>query len=614
MTSFAVVAFFQITFIPGFLFLKAFGLKRTGVFGTIIYSFGLSLLINYLMVYHLTLVGLYTPLASYIILIAELVFAIILVFKKKLIIIDKLHLELSPGIRSFPWNILPLLSIVLIIGSLYFFFSSYIGVFTHWDAVFSWNRWAIDWHLNDIPVLTYLYPQLIPTNWSLSYVMVQDHTLQFAAKSVMPLFAIFIPIVLFDLYLKKKKIAFILSILVFFVLVSLYCISYIDSGYVDFASAFLSVAALHAILVGDTSKPERKNIIMVVLLSSAAAATKQAGFIILVFAIIWFAWLMIRNRKVQASQNILKNILWVISIILITLYWYIVKVIDIALGRDFSTLRFLLIDIHHAASLPQRFVNGLEILRASPFFLMAIVIISLASFFDRKSRWFTLGITIPSFLIWGFFFSYDDRNIIMTFPFLSWSASSGFMLLMEKIKLDRLAHSLSIWSKEFFRKRSLLRIKLWPKQVFFLLIFSLVLGLIFLVGSFSEVIKDSQIQKQRQLGDSSLNKMIYDYLDNNGIDGKIITDYYWVTALPGFEDASNRIFLENDKFIILSNSDSYTLIDPNTLVDEDTFGFLISDMYFRDNSMQAIFRSKMTNKEYAKEFSKNGYHFIIINK
>ena len=88
------------------------------------------------------------------------------------------------------------------------------------------------------------------------------------------------------------------------------------------------------------------------------------------------------------------------------------------MGRDFSTLKFLFVDIHHDATLIQRFLNGLEILRASPVFFLVLMAFSLISLFNRRSRWFTLGITIPSFLIWGFFFSYDDRNIIISFPSL----------------------------------------------------------------------------------------------------------------------------------------------------------------------------------------------------
>ena len=106
----------------------------------------------------------------------------------------------------------------------------------------------------------------------------------------------------------------------------------------------------------------------------------------------------------------------------------------------------------------------------------------------------------------------------------------------------------------------------------------------------------------------------YDHLDKNEVEGKIITDYYWMTVLPGFEGSTERIFFENDRFIILSNSDSYELVDPNTLVDENTFGFFISDMYYKDEVFRDIFRSKISSSDYIFILSKGGYSFLKVNK
>jgi hypothetical protein len=262
----------------------------------------------------------------------------------------------------------------------------------------------------------------------------------------------------------------------------------------------------------------------------------------------------------------------------------------------------------------QRLINGLELLRASPVFLLILAGLSLVCLFDRKSRWFTLGITIPSFLIWGFFFSYDDRNIIMTFPFLAWSASSALIFLLEKARAIKMVEYFSSRFPRIFKQRPGLKVKLWPKHVFFLICFSVVLGIIFAAGALGILIKDSQIEKRRLVGDPSVNEELYDYIEKNEIDGKIITDYYWVTVLPGFEGSTERIFFENDRFVIMSNSDSYELVDPNTLVDEDTFGFLISDMYYMDEAFRDKFRSKISSGDYTFIFSKGGYHFIKVNK
>jgi hypothetical protein len=611
MAAFSIVSFFQLTFIPGFILLKFIGIKKTGIVGTALYSLALSLIINYLLVLHLALAGIYTPIASYLLLGIELVLMIYLALKKKIKLKDDLYISINNDFNSFPKNIIPIAALAATAGSLYFFFDSYGDVFTHWDAVFSWNRWAIDWYLNDIPQLTYLYPQLIPANWSLSYIMIKDHTLQFAAKSIMPLFYTFILVAFFDLYLKKQKIVFTLSIFFLSAAVLLYSLPYIDSGYVDFASALLSVAALHAILGTDTNNPGLRDTAIVFLLASGAAASKQSGLIILSFSIFWFIWIMIKNKKSMGLKNVLLHISLAFFIILFVLYWYIIKLVDIKMGRDFSTLKFLFIDIHHDASLIQRFINGLETLRANPLFFIILIALSMISLFDRKNRWFTLGITIPSVLIWGLLFSYDDRNIIQAFPFLAFSASSALVFLCRKINISG-----------FFRyrvpalfktKTEVKEIRLWPKYIFILIFLLPVIGLTIAAGAFSDSIKSDQIQKQKQIGESDLNMLLYEYIKENEIDGKIITDYYWITVLPGFEDETKKIFLENKKFIILSNSDSYELVNPNELADNNTYGFLISDMYYEHRSFNDEFESNIEKGNYSLEFSCEGYHFIKIN-
>jgi hypothetical protein len=128
------------------------------------------------------------------------------------------------------------------------------------------------------------------------------------------------------------------------------------------------------------------------------------------------------------------------------------------------------------------------------------------------------------------------------------------------------------------------------------------------------MIKHKQIEKQKMIGIMELNKQVYDYKEKNGIEGKIITDYYWITVLPGFEGGSLKIFLENDNFVILSNSDSYELVDPISLAEEDTFGFLISDMYYYHPPFKVEFDSRIRSGEFTHLFSNSGYHFIKVNK
>ena len=66
-----LLSFFQMAFIPGYLFLQLIKFEVKGKIQTIVYSFSLSLLLNYLIVYLLTALKLYTPFTLYIILLVE---------------------------------------------------------------------------------------------------------------------------------------------------------------------------------------------------------------------------------------------------------------------------------------------------------------------------------------------------------------------------------------------------------------------------------------------------------------------------------------------------------------------------------------------------------------
>ena len=135
----------------------------------------------------------------------------------------------------------------------------------------------------------------------------------------------------------------------------------------------------------------------------------------------------------------------------------------------------------------------------------------------------------------------------------------------------------------------------------------------FLSIPFTDKIIQDQTDERKQIGMPSINKALYDYKGKFGIEGIIITDYYWITIIPGFEGSTIRIFHENDRFIILSNSDSYELLNPVSLAGEDTFGFLISGMYYNHPEFYKDFRKKIDREGYSLIFEKQDYYFIKIN-
>ena len=297
-----ILAFLQTVFLPGFIAIKYLGISRRtdavkendGKIRQLVYTFGLSLLINYLLVFALTALGIYKPLTLYIILFCEGILSIYYLQNSKktsgcctfsldinrwLTSLQQFFASHSPG-----YNLLFLVSLAVIAWYFFLFFYFLGGVFEHWDPVVGWNRFALDWAANRLPANTWHYPQLIPVNWSISYVMMQNSAVQGFAKAIMPLFSIGVLLLFLDLGLRREKAVYLLGLIFYGVLLAyLHDPSYIVSGYVDIAVsffAFLSFYVLHSSR-GENGTQPFSVLWLAVLFASTAAITKQAGLFIL---------------------------------------------------------------------------------------------------------------------------------------------------------------------------------------------------------------------------------------------------------------------------------------------------------------------------------------------
>jgi len=682
MALLGLLAFFQITFIPGYIFLNILKPQKGNKLQTIVYSFSLSLLINYFLIYFFTLINCYRPCVIYTILIVEIIYLIYFIMKRRI------HFYVTFNTNALESNLFFTTAVLITAVFFYFFISNINAVFNNWDPAFSWNRWAIDWYLNEIPSLTNLYPQLIPSNWSLTYMMMQTHHIQLFAKSVMPLFAIFTLFLFLNLYLKKENITYLSALIIYIVVLLNYALAFIKTGYVDIAVSFFSLLTLYAILNTKEDNTNIKDVILIVLFSSAAALTKQIGWYIFIISIGWIIWSLIKNRKKTTKTNILLAVSMLILIVLMTSSWYIVKIIEINKGLDFSNLLFLTHDIYNGVAFIERFILGSGSLQGGTWFFALLVLFTAISFFNKKSRWVSITITFPLVLLWGFFFSYDRRNLIPSIPFIAYSCAFGISFIYDKFLKRRvkdirsikdlhpsrlslisfiilnaviaavgftiilnknIQNSLIIWTSnikgkpvgQFWNaqlidlvliivlasifmaifyiclilKKKLpyknFYVKLSGKQIlaaFLVIMMSASIILYF----YTDRLTSQQIEKQKLLGSPAINNLLYRYKDGHEIDGKIITDYYWVTVLPGFEDKNSKIFKENSNFVILSNSDSIPLVNPLDLID-DASHLLISDMYYNSKYSQQI-QDKLTSGDLTLIFHKLGYHFLKINK
>ena len=124
-------------------------------------------------------------------------------------------------------------------------------IFQEWDAVVSWNRWAIDWAANRLPRTTAEYPQLLPCNLSLSYVFIQDSSIWFFAKGWLFLFCLLLLLGHVRPRPARPAGADTSSgvFITYALLVAMLRFRFISSGYADMPVAFMAYAGVYALLL-----------------------------------------------------------------------------------------------------------------------------------------------------------------------------------------------------------------------------------------------------------------------------------------------------------------------------------------------------------------------------
>jgi len=678
MIALGILSFFQITLIPGFVLLNIFKFKTRNRIQMMILSFGSSLSFNYFLVYILTILGIYKPVTIYLVFILEILLLIFILSRKKVGYYSSI-----PNQRKIlsPRNqILYNLSILVIFIFVLFFITNIGKVFNQWDDVFSWNRWAIHWYTNRLPIETGFYPQLITANWSITYVFMNNPQIQLFAKSIMPLFSLAIIAIFFELYISKKKTTYLISLIIFGFVTLLYSFIHIQSGYVDIPVAFFSFLVFYLMIDQYNNPLELGKLFLIVLFASSAAMTKQAGFFILIFTFFWLLWTVFSKR--ESKKKTFCAIFVSISTIIIFLSWYLIKLYEVQGGVDFSNTSYLLHDIHGGLNYLERILSGLKKFPDFGIILLILIIFAIAGIFLKKYITVPILIILPYFLIWGLFFSYDRRNLTIIFPFLAFSSAFGISALVEKFRStvnkklspkNRLKDAIywiylglvffisivlilmeflvkkmgstiallnliskirgypiaDIWSekidniltilfyigitlslygiyliliREIFKKREKITINL--KWVFVSFLILVVFVFIF-VGLNNKKITEYQINQQKNLGNKKLNKLLYNYKDNNVINGRIITDYYWLSVLPGFYDNPKNIFIDNKVVQIISDVPPYSpFIEA---IDSNTWGILISENYYSGPQFKDIISKKINSGEFKIIFIEEGY-------
>lgn len=574
-----LIGFFQIVLLPGAITLLSLR-PRSGIINLLISAFCLSLALNHLLVLLLVATHLYTPVVMRSLVLSEIIILFGLVFRNGDYLTSSVYSDfmlLNEWHRSM-WRDneqSPILSLMLyysvltiIIYISYCFVSSIGGIFTRYDAIVSWNRWAVEWSTGRVPLGMYHYPQLLPTNLSIPYLLMNDRHIQFFSRAVMPLFILVILLMQLDLWLKSREKMYLIAIpITTYLLIVMNNMLFILDGYADLLVSCMGFASIYKLLCNYYEHHDDKvqqNVLIALFIATSAAFAKQSGvyiFVIMVcFVILRYASIgMHRLESVQYKKLIMCTILCV-GVVLVYYAWmdYLSKMIT-----STNEIEMCLINPHsgrgafgrfiHAIELINESISNLEIYNTLQKYLIgnamnyagislfgivfAGVLLSLA---DRHYRWIAMYIALPFSAIWLFLFSYDTRNFSMAAPFLGIASGCGFLRILRPSK----------------------RAILVTMTVFLVLLLATLNVLIT-----PERMKNRQIVLQRQIGSSEINDWLYKYASfNNSL--KIISTYGTIKYLPGFENKWSYFNKDESKFTdsINSKENGYVMIHtPNTM-------------------------------------------------
>jgi hypothetical protein len=390
-------------------------------------------------------------------------------------------------------------------------------IFQLGDAVKSWNPWSLLWVRGYYPI-TY-YGQLIPINYSITYIFMQNSQIQFFAAGFMPLFAIFVLLTFIDLSLEYKNVGFLLALVFTRYMMKKFAGGVIDDGYVDIAIMFFYFLPIHALLKAYYSSDLNNKFNYLILggfFSAAAAVTKQSGLSILVAYPILAYLVVIRTLpRIDQKRWIVKLAISFLVALAIVLPLYIINTIN-PLGLKRAVLGVSQLPIYKEAILSRAW-NA--ILTIQKYNVLYILIIISMPFSERIYRWLTTAIIFPYSIIWAIFLSYDTRNFTPVIPILALTAGIGFMVILSKIEkgfqLVRLSKMRSI-----------------------IIILFLMLCVVFISQKYpDDLLINRQVELEKDLFFPQLNDLVYSKLSELGPDARIIFHDYPLDVLPGLFDS-----------------------------------------------------------------------------
>jgi len=185
MISLAIIGLAQALFLPGFIVASL--ATRLPLVDRLLLATPLSLLVNYSLVHVLVGLGGYSRIA----MVAVFIFEVVVLLQLRPKRFEGSLVRTGQGyVPNVEFALLTGVKLVTLAVLFEAWTSQIGGVFDHWDAIISWNRWAMQWYSQSIPDSSG-YPQTGPILYSVIYKFAGTTNLQSFAKIVAVWFPFF---------------------------------------------------------------------------------------------------------------------------------------------------------------------------------------------------------------------------------------------------------------------------------------------------------------------------------------------------------------------------------------------------------------------------------------
>jgi hypothetical protein len=540
-----LLSIFQITFLPGLVIQKIAKINK-GILQTIIFSFALSLVFNHLFVIILTHLGINYSIFHYILFAIEIVALIILysadlnqpigkIIRQKIqkysdYLISSIELKeadskeiLKKTIMGAAWAFFLLWAIFSLSWAISYLTDNFGTVFTFNDSIVSWNHWASEWFSNTQPLDTKRYAQLVPTNFSVTYSFMRSDQIQFFAKGFMPLFAIYILLMMLDLGLEHRNLGYIIGLVATRYILNRFYSIFISSGYVDVAVAFFTLVTVYTLIKSSKLRDEELQIKYVFLgfvFAAGTALTKQNGLIVFVtYPFLAYGIIFRKLESLSSKEKITRLATYFGISLLIIMPWYVFNEIRIMQGAKTNVLGLMSKASHQGRTRWERVIKAVKDISVYAY-LYPFILLTLP-FIEKQYRKIIYFILIPYSLIWALLFSRYTRNLSIAYPLLGLFTGLGAAGLLS-FTIDKILD--------------------WRFDKIRIYIIALVLVLGTIMGGLmipDQVLIDNQREQQKEIIDPEVNKLLYDYFGDNEFE-PIFTNYQ-LRYLPGFEDLQIKI-------------------------------------------------------------------------